>query len=133
MSIRWPLIVQPRPLPPAPPPAAALTSGVMTLSVKDLMSVLKASATTRPTAITINSPCMKKFLKPFNSALSSRPAPAGCPLGATPSRPRPPERAAPAPLGEAEAPGGIRHSVGQRRLEVVMTTVLVGPPVRQGR
>src|SRR5262252_150383 len=64
-------MVQPNPLPAAPPPAAALTSGVMMLSVKALISVLKASATTRPTAITIRSPCIRKFLKPFSIGLPS--------------------------------------------------------------
>src|SRR5579884_3187224 len=67
-SIRWPLTVQPRPLPAAPPPPAALTNGVMTLSVKALISVLKARATTRPTATTISWPCIRKFLKPLSIA-----------------------------------------------------------------
>ena len=40
-------------------------SGVMMLSENALMSVLKASATTRPTAMMTNSPCIKKFLNPF--------------------------------------------------------------------
>src|ERR1700722_5071198 len=66
-SIRWPLTVHPMPLPVDPPPAMALTRGVMTLSVKALISVLKASATTSPTAMTTNSPCMRKFLKPLST------------------------------------------------------------------
>ena len=49
--IRWPLRVQPIPFPAAPPPAIALIRGVMTLSVNALTKVLKASATTRPTAM----------------------------------------------------------------------------------
>src|SRR5579875_661612 len=47
------------------PPPAALTSGVMTLSVNALISVLNASAITRPTATTMMSPCIRKFLNPF--------------------------------------------------------------------
>jgi hypothetical protein len=49
-----------------------LTSGVMMLSVKVLISVLNARATTKPTAITINSPCIKKFLKPLRIVFSPR-------------------------------------------------------------
>jgi hypothetical protein len=71
-SIRCLLIVQPSPYEPAPPPPAALTSGVMMLSVKVLISVLNARATTKPTAITINSPCIKKFLKPLRIVFSPR-------------------------------------------------------------
>src|SRR6266536_474438 len=67
-SMRCPLRVQPTPFPAAPPPAIALTSGVMMLSVKDLISVLNARATTRPTAMTTRSPCMRKFLKPFSTS-----------------------------------------------------------------
>src|SRR5215472_6622280 len=62
--IRCPLRNQPRPFPVGPPPATALTSGVMMLSVKALIKVLNARATTRPTAIMIKSPCIRKFLKP---------------------------------------------------------------------
>src|SRR5215471_14229264 len=70
--IRWPLRVQPIPFPAVPPPAIALIRGVMTLSVKALTKVLKASATTRPTAMMIRSPCIKKFLKPFSISVPSR-------------------------------------------------------------
>src|SRR5438552_4217212 len=63
-SIRWPLSVHPTPFPADPPPAIALIKGVITLSVNVLIKVLNASATTRPTAMTIRSPCMRKFLKP---------------------------------------------------------------------
>src|SRR5215469_16473391 len=70
--IRWPLRVQPIPFPAVPPPAIALIRGVMTLSVKALTKVLKASATTRPTAMIIKSPCIKKFLKPFSISVPSR-------------------------------------------------------------
>src|SRR5215470_9475046 len=69
--IRWPLRVQPIPFPAVPPPAIALIRGVMTLSVKALTKVLKASATTRPTAMMIKSPCIKKFLKPFSIPVPS--------------------------------------------------------------
>jgi hypothetical protein len=48
------------------PPASAFTSGVMMLSVKALIKVLDARATTRPTATMIKSPCIRKFLKPRN-------------------------------------------------------------------
>ena len=51
------------------PPSAALTKGVMIESVKDLISVLNASAITSPTAMTIKSPCIRKFLKPFTECL----------------------------------------------------------------
>ncbi len=44
------------------------------LSVKALIRVLNASATTRPTAITIRSPCIKKFLKPLIIRVPSRAA-----------------------------------------------------------
>ena len=54
-----------------PPPAIALTSGVMMLSVKALIRVLNARATTRPTAMTTRSPCIRKFLKPFSTYVSS--------------------------------------------------------------
>src|SRR5665213_521868 len=74
MSMRWPFNVQPRPFPEGPPPANELMTGVMTLSENALMSVLNARATTRPTAITINSPCIKKFLKPFIDSPSSCPS-----------------------------------------------------------
>jgi hypothetical protein len=40
------------------------------LAVKDVISELKASATTNPTAIIISSPLMRKFLNPFNIAVS---------------------------------------------------------------
>src|SRR4051794_17315490 len=70
-SIRWPLTVQPIPFPVAPPPAAALMSGVMMLSVNALINVLNANATTSPTAMTINSPCIRKFLKPRNISIHS--------------------------------------------------------------
>src|SRR5579875_944942 len=78
-SMRWPLSVHPRPLPAAPPPAAALTSGVMMLSVNALISVLNASATTRPTAMTIRSPCIRKFLKPLSILPSLCCSPAALP------------------------------------------------------
>src|SRR6185437_7191072 len=41
-------------------------SGLMMLSVKALTRLLKASAMTRPTATTMTSPRIRKFLKPFN-------------------------------------------------------------------
>jgi hypothetical protein len=44
----------------------------MTLVVKDKISVLKASATTKPTAMTISSPCMRKFLNPLTIGISLR-------------------------------------------------------------
>src|SRR5712691_2654025 len=63
-STRCPLSVQPIPLPAEPPPAIALINGVIRLSVNALIRVLNASATTSPTAMTIRSPCIRKFLKP---------------------------------------------------------------------
>src|ERR1035437_5620008 len=65
----WPLRTQPSPLE-EDFPATELTRGVMMLSVKALIRVLKANATTKPTAMTIKSPCMRKFLKPLNMANS---------------------------------------------------------------
>ena len=70
-SMRCPLRVQPIPFPAAPPPAIALTSGVMMVSVNALIRVLNARATTRPTAMTTRSPCMRKFLKPFSNVIPS--------------------------------------------------------------
>src|SRR5215470_14392797 len=67
-SMCWLLMVQPSPAPAFPPPAIALTSGLMMLSVKALTRVLNASATTRPTAMTTRSPCIRKFLKPFSTS-----------------------------------------------------------------
>src|ERR1035437_10527967 len=67
--IVWPLRTQPSPLE-EDFPATELTRGVMMLSVKALIRVLKANATTKPTAMTIKSPCMRKFLKPLNMANS---------------------------------------------------------------
>src|SRR5579862_7868601 len=66
----WPLTVNPRPL--VPPPPAAFTSGVMMLSVNALIRVLNASATTRPTAMTIRLPCIRKLLNPFSMVFSFR-------------------------------------------------------------
>jgi hypothetical protein len=40
----------------------------MMLSVKALIKVLNARATTKPTAMMIKSPCMRKFLKPRSTA-----------------------------------------------------------------
>src|ERR1035437_7766681 len=65
----WPLRTQQSPLE-EDFPATELTRGVMMLSVKALIRVLKANATTKPTAMTIKSPCMRKFLKPLNMANS---------------------------------------------------------------
>src|SRR5262249_41932543 len=62
MSTSWPRTVKPRPS--LPPPPAAFTSGVTTVSVNALTSVLNASAIERPTATTTSWPCMRKFLKP---------------------------------------------------------------------
>src|ERR1035437_2073936 len=65
----WPLRTQPIP-PEEDFPATELTRGEMMLSEKALIRVLKANATTKPTAMTIKSPCMRKFLKPLNMANS---------------------------------------------------------------
>src|ERR1700689_4631809 len=59
-------MVQPSPFPAAPPPPAALTSGVMMLLVKARIRVLNARAMTSPTAITINSPCIRKLRNPLS-------------------------------------------------------------------
>ena len=81
--IRWPLIVEPRPFPAAPPPPAALTKGVMMLSVKALIKVLKASATTRPTAMMIDQlalhqEILKAPAQPEPRSIVPRPVRAGC-------------------------------------------------------
>src|SRR5580692_5451103 len=47
------------------PPWNRDTMGLMMLVVKAVIRPLKAKATTSPTATTITSPRMRKFLKPF--------------------------------------------------------------------
>src|SRR5579859_1143441 len=54
----------PRPM--ALPPSALATIGLMMASVKALIKVLKASAMTRPTATTMTSARMRKFLSPVS-------------------------------------------------------------------
>src|SRR5437762_2482916 len=58
----WPLTWKPSPV--SPPLPAEFTSGVMMLSVNALITVLNASAITSPIAMTMMSPCMRKFLNP---------------------------------------------------------------------
>jgi hypothetical protein len=68
---------------PAPPPASpirsccrparAATSGLITESVNALTSVENANATTSPTATTITSPRMRKFLNPLEHDLAPCP------------------------------------------------------------
>src|SRR5438128_1154994 len=58
---------QPKPGPFTPPCAAAIR-GLMILSVNALTRLLNAKATTSPTATTITSPRIRKFLKPLNIA-----------------------------------------------------------------
>ena len=48
------------------PPWKRATIGLMMLVVKAKIRPLKASATTSPTATTMTSPRMRKFLKPLN-------------------------------------------------------------------
>src|SRR5215467_12461972 len=64
-STSWPRTLKPSPF--APPPPAALTSGVMMLPVNALTSVLNASAIDSPTATTTSWPCIRKFLNPLNT------------------------------------------------------------------
>src|SRR6516164_7326759 len=59
---------QPRPGPLTPPWADAM-SGLMMLSVNALTRLLNAKATTSPTATTITSPRIRKFLKPVSMAI----------------------------------------------------------------
>src|ERR1700689_1126541 len=68
-------MVQPSPFPAAPPPPAALTSGVMMLLVKARIRVLNARAMTSPTAITINSPCIRKLRNPLSTVTPPAPLP----------------------------------------------------------
>src|SRR5580698_3103071 len=98
-------MVQPSPFPAAPPPPAALTSGVMMLLVNARISVLKARAMTRPTAMTINSPCIRKLRKPLSMPHSPAVVPPcdGTILGA--------------PLRDAKSPrwpGSARADAGRR-------------------
>src|ERR1700728_3594020 len=69
-AMNLPLIVHPRPGPFEESPARALINGVMMFVVNEEISVLKARATTRPTAITMRSPLMRKFLNPFIISVS---------------------------------------------------------------
>src|SRR6516164_7606417 len=132
-----PFIRNPNPV--LPPPPAALTSGVITLSVNDLIRVLNANATTRPTAITTSSPCIRKFLKPLSTTLLwltkrvVRPCETAMPAGPVPAGylpprlvPRWPEdgafaarvRATPALLGQRTdeylSPSNIRSRLRSR-------------------
>src|SRR5262249_36905089 len=59
---------QPRPGPLTPPWADAMR-GLMMLSVNALTRLLNAKATTSPTATTITSPRIRKFLKPVSMAI----------------------------------------------------------------
>src|SRR5580658_89302 len=61
--------VHPRPGDSGLPLAIPLMSGVITLPVKEEIKLLKARATTRPTAIMMRSPRKRKFLNPFNIGL----------------------------------------------------------------
>src|SRR5262249_33745775 len=63
---------QPRPGPLTPPWADAM-SGLMMLSVNALTRLLNANATPRPTATTMTSPRIRKFLKPFSMSISPYP------------------------------------------------------------
>src|ERR1700733_5688443 len=78
-------MVQPSPFPAAPPPPAALTSGVMMLLVKARIRVLNARAMTSPTAITINSPCIRKLRNPLS--IVTPPAPVAGNYGPLPVAP----------------------------------------------
>lgn len=59
-----------QPNPSVLPPCAAATSGLMIESVTALTSVENAKATTNPTATTITSPRMRKFLNPLTMMCS---------------------------------------------------------------
>ena len=59
------------------PPWARATSGLMILDVNEAIRALKASATASPTATTMMSPRMRKFLNPVNMLEPSLAVPAG--------------------------------------------------------
>src|SRR6204780_5673907 len=108
-------MVQPSPFPAAPPPPAALTTGVMILLGKARIRVLKARAMTSPTAITINSPCIRKLRNPLSIVTPPAPVadrygpPTGCPCDGTILERRNAAREARSGITASPATPRVRH------------------------